>query len=572
MNSRPASILMRETNVSRKARNFQPKDSSSQGNPAVDDEDEVEVQYITGVKLALIILAVIGAALLVMFDMSIIATAIPKITSDFHSTVGVGWYGSAYLLTSCTLQPITGKLYARFNVKYTYIAFIVLFELGSLVCGVSTSSNMFIVGRAIAGMGSSGIQNGAMTILSASIPLEKRALYFGIVGSFLRSSFDLILILVGGQIGVVISPLIGGVLTEYATWRWCFYINLPIGGLAVLALLFISIPEHSLSRPEQQPETKFASLFSDLDIIGFLLLGPTLVMFLLALEWGGTTYPWNDTMVISLFCGSAGNLALFFGWEYNKGDAAIFPWKIIKQRVISSSSLTMFFLYANSLISSYYLAIYFQGVRGESPMFSGVYTLPGVIAQMASGLTSGLAGMYRRPVLPHDWVINAYKVTRLGYYLPSAVTGTVLSAIGSGLMSLFTPHTSTATWIGYQIIAGVGRGCAVQMPLIAVQNNIPPSKIATFGGALWLSFASTVFNTGLENLLPIYAPDIPVAEVTSAGVSRMRSVIPHSSLEGVVLAYNDAVQHVFYMVAGTATAAFIFSWGLGWKSVKKGRA
>ncbi|KAJ5649756.1 uncharacterized protein N7484_003479 [Penicillium longicatenatum] len=459
--------------------------------------------------------------------MSIIATAIPKITSDFHSTTGVGWYGSAYLLTSCTLQPITGKLYARFNVKYTYIAFIVLFELGSLVCGVSTSSNMFIVGRAIAGMGSSGIQNGAMTILSASIPLEKRAR---------------------------------------------FYINLPIGGLAVLALLFISIPEHSLSRPEQQPETKFASLFSDLDIIGFLLLGPTLVMFLLALEWGGTTYPWNDTMVISLFCGSAGNLALFFGWEYNKGDAAIFPWKIIKQRVISSSSLTMFFLYANSLISSYYLAIYFQGVRGEFPMFSGVYTLPGVIAQMASGLTSGLAGMYRRPVLPHDWVTNAYKVTRLGYYLPSAVTGTVLSAIGSGLMSLFTPHTSTATWIGYQIIAGVGRGCAVQMPLIAVQNNIPPSKIATFGGALWLSFTSTVFNTGLANLLPIYAPDVPVAEVTSAGVSRMRSVIPHSSLEGVVLAYNDAVQHVFYMVAGTATAAFIFSWGLGWKSVKKGRA
>ncbi|RAL09040.1 MFS general substrate transporter [Aspergillus homomorphus CBS 101889] len=525
MNSRPDSI--RETNVSREARSSRPNNnnnnSSSQGNPAVGNEDEVEHEYLSGVKLALVIIAVIAIALLVMLDMSIIATAIPKITSDFHSTAGVGWYGSAYLLTSCTLQPMSGKVYSRFNVKYTYIAFIALFELGSLVCGVSTSSNMFIVGRAIAGMGSSGVSN-ARTLRSD-----------------LRS---------GGQIGVVASPLIGGALTEYATWRWCFYINLPIGGLAVLFLLSISLPEHGLSRPEQRSEIKFASLFSDLDIIGFLLLSPTLVMFLLALEWGGTTYPWNTAMVIDLFCGSAGNLVLFLTWEYKKGDAAMIPLKMIKQRVVCSSSLTMFFLYANSLICSYYLAVYFQGVRGEPPMFSGVYMLPGVIAQMISGFLSGLA------------------VTRLGYYLPSAVTGTLLTAIGSGLMSLVTPHTSMGKWMDW--------------PLIAVQTNLPPSKIAVsmaflyfcqnFGGALWLSFASTVFNTGLANLLPIYAPNVSVSEVTSAGVSGMRSVIPHSSLVGVGIAYNDAIQHVFYMVAGTAGAAFIFSWGLGWKSVQKRRA
>ncbi|KAJ5536558.1 MFS general substrate transporter [Penicillium frequentans] len=488
MNSRPASIMMRETNASREARSSQPNDSSSLSNPDVGNEDEDEVQYITGVKLTLVVLAVIGVALLIMLDMSIIATATPNITSDFHSTAGVG---------CCTLQPMSGKLYTRFNVKYTYIAFIALFELGSLVCGVSTSSNMLIVGRAIAGMGSSGVLNDAVTILSASVPLEKRALYFGIVGSC-------------GQIGVVGSPLIGGVLTEYATWRWCFYINLPIGGLAVLALLFIAIPEHSLNRPEQQSEIGFASLFSDLDTMGFF---PPLS---------------NPRYVSSRSRMGRGNIPL----EY--------------------------------LVTSYYLAIYFQGVRGELPMFSGVYMLPGIIAQMAAGFLSGLA------------------VTRLGYYLPSAVTGTVFSALGSGLMSQFTPHTSIGTWIGYQIIAGVGRGCALQMPLIAVQNNVPPSKIAvsvaflyfcqTFGGALWLSFASTVFNAGLANLLPIYAPDVSFVEVTSAGVSGIRSVILHSSLEGVIMAYNDAVQHVFYMVAGTATAAFVFSWGLGWKSVKKRRA
>ena len=152
---------------------------------------------------------------------------------------------------------------------------------------------------------------------------------------YYSSSFPSILTLAGGQIGVVASPLIGGALTEYATWRWCawysnpqqqcpqllrnklgFYINLPIGGLAVLFLLFISLPEHGLNRPEQRLEIEFASLFSELDIMGFLLLSPTLVMFLLALEWGGTTYPWNNAMVIGLFCGSAGNLVFLLIWEY----------------------------------------------------------------------------------------------------------------------------------------------------------------------------------------------------------------------------------------------------------------
>lgn len=367
---------------------------------------------------------------------------------------------------------------------------------------------MLIVGRAIAGMGSSGVLNDAVTILSASVPLEKRArtLCFGLCPG--SESFGILLTVLKRSLlwhcGImyVSLQLLAYFDSELHRWsdRRCglainwrcidgicnlemvsvafespktvhllrtklgFYINLPIGGLAVLALLFIAIPEHSLNRPEQQSEIGFASLFSDLDTMGFFLLSPTLVMFLLALEWGGATYPWNSTMVIALFCGSAGNLALFLSWEYKKGDAAMIPLKMIKQRVICFSSLTMFFLYANSLVTSYYLAIYFQGVRGELPMFSGVYMLPGIIAQMAAGFLSGLAGMYRQPViLPNEWATDVFKVTRLGYYLPSAVTGTVFSALGSGLMSQFTPHTSIGTWIGYQIIAGVGRGCALQM-------------------------------------------------------------------------------------------------------------
>ncbi|KAJ5719974.1 hypothetical protein N7493_006852 [Penicillium malachiteum] len=179
------------------------------------------------------------------------------------------------MFTSSALQPATGKLYAHFSIKYTYISFIRLFELGSLICGVATSSNMFIVGRVVAGMGSAGVGNGALTIVSAMVPLEKRALYFSNTASF-------------GQLGVVFGPLIGGALTEYTTWRWCFYLNLPIGGFAVAALLWVAVPKLNRENPKRMG---FVSLFHELDIMGCLLFSPTMIMFLLALQWDGSTYP-----------------------------------------------------------------------------------------------------------------------------------------------------------------------------------------------------------------------------------------------------------------------------------------
>jgi MFS family permease len=133
--------------------------------------------------------------------------AIPKITSDFHSLEDVGWYGAAYQLASATLQPLTGKVYTNFNNKWTFFAFFLFFEIGSLLCGVAVNSTMLIIGRAVAGMGSSGLQNGALTIVSAVAPMHKRPMLLAIVVGL-------------GQLGLVSGPLIGGVLTQFSTWRW----------------------------------------------------------------------------------------------------------------------------------------------------------------------------------------------------------------------------------------------------------------------------------------------------------------------------------------------------------------
>jgi MFS family permease len=148
-------------------------------------------------------------------DNSIIATAIPRITDQFHSLGDVGWYGSAYLLTTAALQLLFGKFYSYFSIKWTYLVAISIFELGSLICGVANSSLTLIIGRAVAGLGSAGIFSGALIILAHSVPLEKRPAYSGFIGSMYG-------------IASVSGPLLGGVFTDKATWRWCFYINLPI--------------------------------------------------------------------------------------------------------------------------------------------------------------------------------------------------------------------------------------------------------------------------------------------------------------------------------------------------------
>ncbi|KIM97836.1 hypothetical protein OIDMADRAFT_203035 [Oidiodendron maius Zn] len=496
-------------------------------------------------KALLILGAVTGACFILLLDTSIISTAIPRITNQFHSLPDIGWYGSAYLLANCALQPMTGKIYSKFSAKWVFMLFLGIFELGSLLCGVATSSKMLIVGRAVAGMGGSGITNGALTIIALCAPMEKRPVYIGIMMGI-------------SQLGIMIGPLIGGAVTQYATWRWCFYINLPAGAIVAGFLFFIHIP-----RPKHQVPITLGirNLFDGLDFIGFLLFAPAAIMFLLALEWGGNAYRWNSATVIGLFCGAAGAFAIFLSWEYRIGDTAMIPFSMMKKKITFSSCITMFFLAANLITTSYYMAIYFQAVRGVSPLLAGVYILPSILSQMFVAITAGIL------------------VGRLGYYLPWVIGGTALTAIGSGLMSTFTPTSSTGIWIGFQIISGFGRGSGLQMPVLAMQNSVKPAEVPVamsliiffqnIGASLFLSFAQTTFSSGLVHALPIFAPDVNVQAVINAGASGFRNVVTQALLPGVLHAYSQAISHVFYLTTGAVLVAFIACWGMGWKSIKK---
>ncbi|KAI3559653.1 efflux pump [Colletotrichum abscissum] len=272
----------------------------------------------------------------------VITCAIPATTDEFHSLQDIGWYGSAYHVSNAAFQPLTGKIYRYFSSKWSFFVFLVLFEIGSLVCGATPSSLILIMGRIIAGIGSAGMMSGGLTIIAGSVPLEKRPALMGLVIGLANS-------------GSVCGPVLGGVLTDYANWRWTFYINFPIGGVVLLFLAWCEIPDQV---PKPSPMAVIAKLHTYLDFTGFLLCAGAAVSFLTALELGGNEYAFNSPTMIELFCGSAVALVTFLAWNYRKGDDGLIPSSMAGKRPVWSAAATNFTFVGSAMIQIYLLPLY----------------------------------------------------------------------------------------------------------------------------------------------------------------------------------------------------------------------
>ncbi|KAH0272172.1 putative major facilitator superfamily transporter, partial [Aureobasidium melanogenum] len=284
---------------------------------------EDESKYPTGPKLWLLVLGLCLAIWVIALDNSIIATAIPKITTQWPDALNdVGWIGSSYLLTTTSLQPSFGKVYTYFDVKWTYLSALIIFEVGSVICAAATSSTMLIVGRAVAGVGAAALFSGGMTIIGFIAPLRKRAIYI----ASLSSMFG---------IASVVGPLLGGVFTDHATWRWCFWINLPFGGIGLVTVFFF------FENPKRRhANMTFKEKIRQIDLLGALLLICAIVCLLLALQWGGTTYPWSDSKVWGCLLGFGLLISIFIALQIKLGDRATLPPRIlVKNRTVLVSAL-----------------------------------------------------------------------------------------------------------------------------------------------------------------------------------------------------------------------------------------
>ncbi|EXJ89916.1 hypothetical protein A1O3_02983 [Capronia epimyces CBS 606.96] len=433
---------------------------------------------------------------------SIIATAIPVITTDFNSLDDIGWYGSASLVAS----------------YFICIVFMAIFTLGSLVCGLASSSAMLIGGRAVQGAGSAGLLNGAFAIIAAAVPEDMKPIFTG-VGMALSTA------------GQIVGPTIGGALTEKVSWRWCFYINLPFFGVILLVLSLLPIPEQTEKKPFRS--TWRTTVKEELDLAGFALFAAACVMFLLAIIWGGNIFAWKSSTIIGLFCGGGATAIIFAFWESHKGEKAMIPPRIIRTQLVISGCVVNFLVMASNLTLSYYLPLWFQVVKGDTPLMSGVSILPTAIAQSCGAVAAG----------------KFVQVMR--YCAPWAMFGSLISSVGSGLMTTFTPSTGTGAWIGYQILVGVGRASVFQMPLTAIMGFLPPkeqsmaiSQVFFFqylGGTIFLAVAETVLTSSLRSSLPRDAPGVSADAIIHAGASAVRSVVSKAELAGVLKAYNHAI-------------------------------
>ncbi|KAK8087704.1 MFS transporter, partial [Apiospora hydei] len=511
--------------------------------------NEFQPKYVTGIRLALhheyFFLSTSHGSWLFQLTYGLPSQAIPRITDEFRSLPDVGWYAGVYRFGIAAPQPLIGKVYTHFKTKWTFLFFFLLFELGSVLCGAAINSTMLIVGRVIAGLGAAGIINGAITIVSSCAPLEKRPALLGLVMGI-------------QQLGLVVGPLIGGAFTTYSTWRWSFYINLPIGSITVILTIILRIPEQT---PKKSPLSVLPQLHHHLDLVGFTPFAPAVIQLLLALQYGGNQYAWNSSQVIGLFCGFGATAIVWFIWNHHKGDRALLPAAMIRRRTVWSAAMFNAFQMVGIYGLFYYLPIYFQSVYNASAIMSGVYVIPFIVPQLlAAGMSGGI-------------------LQKTGYVIPVAVFSLVLSSVGAGLMSTLQADSSVGRWVGFQILAGVGSGAALQLGLISMQSATSGEELSSgmafmvftqsLFPAIVLPLCNVVLVSSLKAQLPIYAPGINVAAVIEAGATSFRKVVDAKDLGGVIAAYAQSVDRVFYLNTGMVVASGLFIWGIGWYDIRK---
>ncbi|KAK7908715.1 major facilitator superfamily domain-containing protein [Apiospora marii] len=494
--------------------------------------------YLGSWRLAVVITSLCLGILLLGLDMNIIGVAIPRITTDFRSLGDIAWYGSAYLLTITAFQPLFGNLYKFFNAKAVYLVSLLLFEVGSVICAAAPYSAILIFGRAFLGFGAAGLLQGALAIIGLSVELDKIPLYQGIVVSSLGVS-------------VCLGPILGGVLTDHASWRWCFWINVPVG-VCVIAVVFFFV-HIAQSSNQANRALDLRKKLQHMDGPGTTLFLGAVCCLLLVLQMGGQQWAWRDSRCIGLFVGFAVLTGCFATWQWRRGDLAIIPFRILRRRSIGMGALVLFSLGMSSQTYAYYLPIFFQSAQGVSTTESGVRFIALVLPQIV-----GL-------------VIVGAVVTRWGYYVPYMVAGVIVTSIGAGFLTTIDIDTPTPVWATFMVINGLGIGMAQQLPYAALQAVLEPEDVATgnaiavfsyqLGGALGVAIAQNLLLAKLTTAVPSHTDGaVSPQQAISAGATGLAQIAPSAAvLRDLRGAYAEAVRDPLILALAAACLASPFA-------------
>ncbi|MFC4125171.1 MDR family MFS transporter [Nocardia rhizosphaerae] len=478
-------------------------------------------------KINIIFATVVLGMLMAALDQTIVSAALPSIVADLGSAGHMAWVVTAYLLAEAVATVLAGKLGDLFGRKLLFQVSGLIFIVGSALAGLAPGMGVLIVARGIQGIGAGGLMVTSMALIADTIPLRERGKYQGALGAVFG-------------ITTVVGPTLGGLFTDHASWRWCFYVNVPLA-ILMIAMAARTLPKlRSVARPV-------------IDYLGIGLVALGVSALILGLEFGGNEYPWGSWQIIGLFVLAVLLLIAFVRVE-NRAVAPMLPMRLFGSRVFTVSSVLSFIVGFAMLGSMTYLPAYLQYVDGATATVSGVRTLPLVVGLFITSIFSGQV------------------VGRTGHYRYFPIVGMAVLALGLALMS--TMGRQTSIWLEslYMLILGAGLGLSMQVLTIVVQNTVPYADLGTatsgvtFFRTLGSAFGTAVFGTLYSNRSE---PALTEALRQAPGVTpevavnpRLLRELPIEQAAPIIDAYASSIGYVFRWVIPVALVGFVVAWFL----------
>jgi EmrB/QacA subfamily drug resistance transporter len=485
-------------------------------------------------RLIVIFVGLILGILMAALDQTIVAAALPHIASDLHGLQSISWIITVYLLAQTIAMPLYGKIGDYIGRRNAFHLAIAIFLFGSVVAGVAQSMGMLIVFRAVQGVGAGGLMIGAQTIMAEIVSARERGKYMSVMGPMIG-------------VATVLGPLLGGFLTQHVSWRWIFYINVPIGIAAfIVTTIVLKLPKTG-QRPSSRVDYKGAA---------FMALG--VAALVLVLNWGGTRYDWVSAPILILAAAAVVFIPLWL-WTERRAEQPILPLQLFRDKVFSINTPMAFMVGVAMFGAVSFLPTYLQLSLGATATKSGVLMLPLMGGLMAAAVVTGQT------------------MSRTGRYKPFPIIGAGVAAVGLFLLSLMDANTSRGESSLYMVVLGIGIGFIMPTLVLTVQNSVGKKDVSTatagvnffrqIGAAFGTALIGSLFTNRLTDQLAKHVPAAAQHAAGGAGQAQGMTTsqldkLPPNIAHGIVVSYANALTPLYRYFVPLLLIAFVLAWFL----------